>query len=124
MSAAHAISRYRACIFGLFLSLATGNAQQSLFQSSNGDTSIFLAGQNGVALVNFGASKATLGYVHDLSGPNAWGYGIDFTGTAQGGTVSLIKDGVPQTGIGGDFSLNKQRVFWKPPPLQIGRAHV
>jgi hypothetical protein len=91
--------------------------QQSLFQSSSGDTAIFLSGQqNGVLLFNLATSKATVGYLHELSG-SSWGFGGDLTGVAQGGVVSLVKNGVPQSSVGGDFTVNKQRLFWKPPPL-------
>jgi hypothetical protein len=90
-------------------------AQQSLYQSTSGDSAIFLNGEAGVLLFNLGASKGTLGYQHQVSG-TGWGFGGDLTGAAQGGVVSLIKNSIPQTSLGGDIVFNKSSLFYKPPP--------
>lgn len=102
-------------ILTVAVGLRTSVAQQSLFQSTSGDTSIFLDGrENGTVLFNFGASKATFGYLHEFSG-RSWGFGGDLIGAAQGGVVSLVKNGVPQESLGGDLSFHKSVIFSNPP---------
>ena len=113
--------RFRHLALYVLISVGSAYGQQSLFQSTDGQTAIFLNGtQNGVLLFNLATSKALVGYRHEVSG-SGWGFGGDLTAVAQGGIASLLKNGVPQTGVGADISLNKQSLFWKaPPPPQAG----
>jgi hypothetical protein len=78
------------------------SAQQSLFQTSDGDSSIFLSGGVGVASYNFGSSTArfdlardpgSMGNRHDLT---AWGVGAG--GTVKSGSASWLNNNSPAPG--------------------------
>jgi hypothetical protein len=109
-------------LFAVLVSWSPVFAQQSIFQSSDGQTAIYLGrtGDKGVALVNFGNTKATIGWLHAVSGPE-WNWGFDLNGTAQNGIVSIIRNGAPQTGVGGDFNVNKANLrFHGQDPRKLG----
>ena len=71
-------------------------AQQSLFQSSNTDTAIFLPGGAGVASYNLGSDTARFDFERDTGGNYAFGGGIG--GTVKAGTGSLINSSSPANG--------------------------
>jgi hypothetical protein len=64
-------------------------AQQSLFESRDGDTSIFLENQGGVISANIGQSNLKLSYLHQNTAKN-WGAGIDVFGELKGSTTDLF----------------------------------
>lgn len=74
-----------------------GLAQQSLFESQTGDTSIFLNGTAGVISANIGKSAVRFGYLHQPTGQRD-GWGFDLAGTLQGDTATLLRTNRPAPG--------------------------
>ena len=80
-------------------------AQQSMFESGDGKTSLYL--RQPAAAANFGDSKASFGYVHDVS-TNKYFFGAGAYATANSGVSSLFssdKPKAPEGGIDGLFGL-------------------
>ena len=98
------------CLLGLVLATPCLLAQQSMFESGDGRTSLYL--RQPAAAVNFGDSKASLAYVHDYSKP-ALIYGASAYATANSGISSLFssdKAKAPEGGVSGivGFRLDKK----------------
>jgi hypothetical protein len=96
-------------LIGVIWSATQGYGQQSLYQDASGGTSIYLSNQEGVASFNFGNSKAQVGYSRSVTENDDWRLGLDVYATGQNGFASIIKNGLPQTGVGGDIVLT-----WTP----------
>ena len=81
-------------------------AQQSLFQTSDGESSLYL--QQSTAAINLGDSKASLGYTHrtNVKSSPIWGYEV--FATANKGVSSLFtSDKAKAPEGGGDFTFGK-----------------
>ena len=103
----------------LAVGLATSlSAQQSLFQDSKGDTALYLtqAQNKGNALVNFGSSKISAGYVRSVGRADTLRMGFQILGTAQNGVATIIRNGAPQAGVGGNVDLVWNIPRNLPPP--------
>lgn len=76
-------------------------AQQSLFESGDGNTSLYI--QHTTAGINLGDSKASFGYIHNRSKHPAF-FGAGVYATASSGTTTLLasnKAKAPEGGIDG-----------------------
>lgn len=73
-------------------------AQQSMFESGDGRTALYL--RQPAAALNFGNSKASFGYVHDLSTNNFF-FGAGTYATANNGVSSLFSSDKPKAPEGG-----------------------
>jgi hypothetical protein len=89
-------------------------AQQSLFESTNGDTSIFLNQEGGVALVNIGKSDVRFGYRHDVT-TIPWAFGVDVVANITGTSATLLNNSTPPAGAGIHGSAIKRDLFRKAP---------
>lgn len=108
------------CFFLLVLAGAPFvGAQESLFQSSDGNTAVFLSSSTsgktaedralagpgaqsstaGVALYNYSASKAEFGYLYQKSGMKPLGFGFSVAGTLKQGAVSIVHADASAPGV-------------------------
>lgn len=88
-----------ACLLGG----ATGTAQQSAFQSSDGKTSLYL-GSGGAVTFNLGDTKFAVGHqFHVTNKPRFYGYEV--FGKASSGTTTLFSSKIKVPEGGGDFFL-------------------
>lgn len=89
------------------------SAQQSLFQSGDGQSAIYL--RQSSAAFNFGDSKASIGYVHRVNIEKiSWGF--EAYATANSGVTSLFSSDKPKAPEGGgDFTLGRHFVFVHAP---------
>jgi hypothetical protein len=101
----------------ILMSFNVAYAQQSLYESSNGDTAIFLGSQSGVALYNIGNSSVRFGYLHDTSGPKPIAWGFDIAGTIKGTSSTLLQDNVAAPGVSLRAGLVRKNLFFHLPPL-------
>jgi len=98
----------------VLVSLSTAYGQQSLFESSSGDTSIFLTGLSGtgsvaplkggsyagVVLYNTSNSTLKLGYLHDITTqPYAWGFDVSGPLTDSSASIWQGNTGAPGVSI-------------------------
>ena len=87
-------------------------AQQSAFESTNGDTSVFLSGEGGVALANIGKSNVRFGYRHDLTGKtHPWAFGVDMVANITGTSATLLNNNAQAAGAGIHGSAIKRGLF-------------
>jgi len=90
-------------IAGLPLTL---HGQQSLFQTSDGQSSLYL--QDSTAAINFGDSKASLGFTHHNNKDRSLVWGYDLFATANKGVASLFTSDKAKAPEGGfDFTLGE-----------------
>jgi hypothetical protein len=78
-----------------------GYAQESLFQSGDGKTSLYL--RDSTAAINLGDSKASLGYTSETN-DNPWSWGAGVYATSNSGIISLFSSDdakAPEGGGGG-----------------------
>ncbi|MDP9053067.1 MAG: hypothetical protein M3N93_02000 [Acidobacteriota bacterium] len=99
----------RKLAIGLIFASAPLFAQQSLYQDASGGTSIYLSDQAGIASFNFGNSKVQAGIRKSIDREDNWRLGAEIFATAQNGIAGIIRNGIPQTGVGGDVVLT-----WAP----------
>ena len=90
-----------------------GLAQQSLFESQNGDTSIFLNGTAGVISANIGKSDVRFGYLHQFASRNGWGF--DLAGTLRGDTATLLRNNPPAPGAEIRTAYIRRNLVSNPP---------
>jgi hypothetical protein len=91
------------------------SAQQSLFQSGDGQTAVYL--RQSTAAINLGDSKASLGYIHRVN-IEKLSWGLEAYATANSGVASLFSSDKPTAPEGGgDGTLVTHYVFTKPPPV-------
>jgi hypothetical protein len=84
-------------------------AQQSLFQSSDGQSAVYL--RQSSATFNLGDSKAAIGYVHRINIKKTF-WGFEGYATANSGVTSLFSSDKPKAPEGGgDFTLGRHYVF-------------
>jgi hypothetical protein len=97
------------------------SAQQSLFQSGDGQTSLYL--RQATAAINLGDSKASFGYVHRVN-IKPTSFGFDGYATANSGLTSLFSSDKPKAPEGGfDGMVARHYVFAKmPTPGTSGTA--
>lgn len=89
-------------------------AQQSAFQSGNGQTSLYLQG-GGAATLNFGDTKVSVGRYVRFS-DRVWLYGYEVFGKASSGTTTLFSSKIKVPEGGGDFVFGwHQKVDPKTP---------
>jgi hypothetical protein len=93
MTSGRPLALFLCCIWA-----ATCLAQQSLFQSHNGDTSIFLNApdqvhQLGIISANIGDSNLRFGYLHDNS--KKYSFGLDLSGELNSTTAELFNGVTP-----------------------------
>jgi hypothetical protein len=95
------------------LAASSVSAQQSLFQSSDGQSAIYL--RQSTAALNLGDSKASFGYVDRINErPNFWGF--EAFATANSGVTSLFSSDKPKAPEGGgDFTFGRHYVFVSKP---------
>ncbi len=94
-------ARY-AVLIALFAAPFAMRGQESLFQSSDGATSIYT--QRSTAALNFGDSKASISYVKRDTKRIALGYEV--FATASSGVTSLFSSDKPKAPTGGgDFTI-------------------
>jgi hypothetical protein len=96
-------------------------AQQSLFQSGDGKTSIYL--RQSVAAINLGDSKASLGYFHRVNDKHL-AVGAEAYATANSGVTSLFSSDKPKAPEGGGAGVLSWHYFLtaKPPAGSTARA--
>jgi len=100
-------------VAALLAVLPTAPAQQSLFQSGDGQTSLYL--RQATAAVNLGDSKASFGYVHRIN-TQPMSFGFDGYATANSGLTSLFSSSKPKAPEGGfDGMIARHYVFAKMP---------
>ena len=100
----------------LLLCSGTLVAQQSLFESGDGRTSLYI--QHTTAGINLGDSKASFSYIHNHS-KNPLFYGTGFYATASSGAATLFssdKAKAPEGGLDGFFGYR-----YDPLPLDCGQ---
>jgi len=85
------------------------SAQQSLFQSSDGQSAVYL--RQSSATFNLGDSKGSIGYIHRINiKPTFWGF--EGYATANSGVTSLFSSDKPKAPEGGgDFTVGRHYVF-------------
>ena len=84
-------------------------AQQSLFQSSDGQSAVYL--RQSSATFNLGDSKASIGYVHRVNIKKTF-WGFEGYGTANSGVTSLFSSDKPTAPEGGgDVTVGRHYVF-------------
>ena len=108
------------CLF-LFLSFAPATvlAQQSLYQSHDGDTSIFLQGTGGVVGANIGKSDIRLSYLHEIMNrTHLWSWGADLSGALKGTSSQLLNGATPAKSGAFNVSVKKRDLLFKPPDAQ------
>lgn len=90
------------------------SAQQSLFQSSDGQTAVYLW-QSSAASLNLGDSKASIGYFHRINTQKTF-FGLEGYATANSGVTALFSSGKPTAPEGGgDFIIGRHFAFVRPP---------
>jgi hypothetical protein len=97
------------------------SAQQSLFQSGDGQSAIYL--RQSSAAFNLGDSKASIGYVHRINTHDiSWGF--EAYATANSGVSALFSSDKPEAPEGGgDFTFGRHFVFIpKPQPGQKSKG--
>lgn len=97
-------------VFAACLAVAEfASAQQSLFQSSDGQSAVYL--RQSSATFNLGDSKASIAYIHRINIKKTfWGFGG--YATANSGVTSLFSSGKPTAPEGGgDFTLGRHYAF-------------
>lgn len=88
-------------------------AQQSLFQSSDGQSALYL--QQSTAALNLGDSKASLGFTHHDNKPKSLVWGYELFATANKGVSSLFSsDKAKAPEGGGDFTLGTHFLATSP----------
>ncbi|MGH9743518.1 MAG: hypothetical protein ACRD51_14325 [Candidatus Acidiferrum sp.] len=94
----------RSLIFSTALCMAAQivPAQQSLFQSGDGQTALYV--RNSSASVNLGDSKANLGYTSETS-TSPWSWGAGVYATANSGIASLFTSSKPKAPEGGGNAI-------------------
>jgi hypothetical protein len=111
-----------ACAAFLFLmGVLSVRAQESLFQSSDGESAVFLSSQPsgsicpdarknavGAVLYNFSASAGKFSYLHQDSGMKSLGFGFDVGGTLKQGSVPIIHANASAPGVSLDGAVVKQ----------------
>jgi hypothetical protein len=97
----------------LTTAIPLASAQQSLFQSADGQTAIYL--RQSTASINLGDSKASLAYIHRVNiQPFSWG--VEGYATANTGVASLFLSDRPKAPEGGgDGTLVRHYLFTKMP---------
>src|ERR1035438_8259727 len=85
-------------VFSMLIASSSLFAQQSMFESGDGKTALYL--RQPAAAVNFGDSKASFGYVHDLS-TNKVFLGAVAYATSNSGISSLLSSDKPKAPEGG-----------------------
>jgi hypothetical protein len=89
------------------------SAQQSLFQSGDGQSAIYL--RQSSAAFNLGDSKASIGYVHRVNIEKI-SWGLEAYATANNGVSALFSSDKPKAPEGGgDFTLGRHYVFIAAP---------
>jgi hypothetical protein len=89
------------------------SAQQSLFQSSDGQSAVYL--QQSSATFNLGDSKASIGYIHRVNIKKTF-WGFEAYATANSGVTSLFSSDKPKAPEGGgDFTLGRHFIFLPMP---------
>jgi hypothetical protein len=91
-------------------SCSAGLAQQSAFESTNGDTSVFLSAEGGVALANIGKSSVRFGYRHDVT-THPWSYGVDMVANITGTSATLLNNNAQAAGAGIHGSAIRRCLF-------------
>jgi hypothetical protein len=110
--------RLRLVLVALLAGAPCALAQQSLFESGNGQTAVYL--RQSTAAVNLGDSKASLGYVHRVN-IEKYSWGVEGYATANAGVASLFSSNKPTAPEGGgDGTLVRHYLFTKPP--QVGSS--
>jgi hypothetical protein len=90
------------------------SAQQSLFQSSDGQTAVYLW-QSSAASLNLGDSKASVGYFRRINTQNTF-LGFEGYATANSGVTSLFSSDKPKAPEGGgDFILGRHFALVRRP---------
>ncbi len=111
--------RYAIAIVVVLLLGVCAEAQQSLFESSSGETAIFLSsepapgklsqsgGDAGVILYNMAASTVRFGYLHQRSGPRPLGLGGEISGTLKDGSSTILHNNATAPGASIRAGLTK-----------------
>jgi hypothetical protein len=85
------------------------SAQQSLFQSSDGQSAVYL--RQSTAAINLGDSKASFGYVHRINIQKTF-WGFEGYATSNSGVASLFSSDKPKAPEGGgDFTVGRHYAF-------------
>ena len=100
----------RRIVFIICLSAAefatAASAQQSLFQTSDGRSSLYL--QESAGAINLGDSKASLGFTHHNNENRSLVWGYDVFATANKGLASLFSsDKAKAPEGGGDVTIGE-----------------
>ena len=115
-------NEYTTSFLSLSVSLfapATVLAQQSLYQSHDGDTSIFLQGTGGVVGANIGKSDIRLSYLHEIMNrTHLWSWGADLSGALKGTSSQLLNGATPAKSGAFNVSVKKRDLLFKPPDAQ------
>ena len=112
------MNRARFALFFVLAALPVAlPAQQNVFESGNGDGSLFLSGRASVVSYNLGDSTARLGYVHDAGQQNYFhhlAYGLGAGGTVDNKLAALINKNSPAPGGFAEGALLFKTLFAKP----------
>jgi hypothetical protein len=112
--------RLRAFLFVMMataLCHETAVAQQSVFESGNGDSSVFLSGKAGLISYNLGDSTARLGLVHDAGAANYFGhlaYGFGAGGTVDSNVANVLNKNATAPGGFVETAVEWKSLFAKP----------
>jgi hypothetical protein len=104
----------RSCAFILLFGASVAGAQQSLFQSGNGETSIYL--RQSVAAINLGNSTASLGFYHRLNEEHP-AIGAEAYATANSGVTTLFSSNAPKAPEGGGDGTFSWHYLFFPKPV-------
>jgi hypothetical protein len=95
-----------------------GSAQESLYQSGNGETAIYL--RQSTTAVNLGDSKASVAYI-DRTNIHPYSWGVEAYATANTGVASLFASTQPKAPEGGGSgTLVRHYILAKRPVVGAG----
>jgi hypothetical protein len=89
-------------------------AQQSLFQSGNGETSIYL--RQSIASINLGSSTASVGFFHRINEEHP-AIGAEAYATANSGVTTLFASNAPKAPEGGGDGTFGWHYLFFPKPI-------
>src|SRR5690348_9071965 len=101
--------RSRFVFAACFAVVQFASAQTSLFQSSDGQSAVYL--RQSSATFNLGDSKGSIAYIHRINIRKTF-WGFEGYATANSGVTSLFSSGKPTAPEGGgDFTLGRHFAF-------------
>jgi hypothetical protein len=97
--------------------------QTSAYQSSDGNTSIFLNNAKASLIFNVSDAKFDLGYLHEGAG-KSWLYGLEATGKPSSDFSTIFQKGKTPPAVGGSASFGRHQPFSKDLTQQTAKDRL